>query len=105
MKKASKDHLLILGSYSNPMAVNIHPYFIVFRFDSDFYLSFIWGVLYGVFKKTNTDLFLYGLKHDKNLDMILQIKVKNPGPEDLALIYPQRRFVLPVISVFFGIME
>jgi len=31
--------------------------------------------------------------------------VKNPGPEDLALIYPQRRFVLPVISVFFGIME
>jgi len=76
MKKASKDHLLILGSYSNPIAVNIHPYFIVFRFDSDFYLSFIWGVLYGVFKKTNTDLFLSGLKYYKSLDVVLQIKIK-----------------------------
>jgi len=25
--------------------------------------------------------------------------------EDMALIYPQRGFVMPVISVFFGIME
>jgi len=33
------------------------------------------------------------------------ITVKNPGPEDVALIYPQRGFVMPVISVFFGIME
>ena len=36
---------------------------------------------------------------------ISDLVVKNPGPEDLALIYPQRGFVLPVISVFFGIME
>jgi len=62
MKKASKDHLLVLGGYSNPIAVNIHPYFIVFRFDSDFYLYFISGVLYGVFEETNTDLFCPGLK-------------------------------------------
>jgi len=26
--------------------------------------------------------------------------VKNPSPEDLALIYPQRGFMMPVISVF-----
>jgi len=76
MKKASKDHLLILGSYSNPIVVNIYPYLIVFSLAIDFYLSFIWGILYGVFKKTNTDIFLSGLKYYKSLDVILQIKIK-----------------------------
>jgi len=61
MKKASKDHLLVLGGYSNPVVVNIYPYLIVFGLDNDFYLSFIWGVLYGVFEETNTDLFCPGL--------------------------------------------
>jgi len=74
MKKASKDHLLVLGCYSDPIAVNIHPYLIVFALAIDFYLYFIRGVLYGVFKKTNTDIFLSGLKHDKSLDTILQNK-------------------------------
>jgi len=65
MKKASKDHLLVLRGYSNPVVVNIYPYLIVFGLDSNFYLSFIWGVFNGILEKTEENLFFLGLNLTK----------------------------------------